>query len=105
MGTWAKLKSGGWGVRVEGAAKAGQQVSATTAAGKTTVVTISQVVWAGNGVSLCAIASASRQGSYRSIGDRTQERMSRTGWTGCSCGSIEGSPRASDCFSCRHDSE
>ncbi len=25
------------------------------------------------------------------------------GWTGCSCGSIEGRPRASDCRSCQHD--
>lgn len=26
-----------------------------------------------------------------------------SGWTGCSCGSIEGRPRASDCASCQHD--
>ena len=33
-------------------------------------------------------------GSYRTIGAR---------WTGCSCGSIEGRPRNSDCASCQHD--
>ena len=32
-------------------------------------------------------------------------QVSRTGWTGCSCGSIEGKPRRSDCWTCRHDSE
>lgn len=52
-----------------------------------------------------ADAGASRLGSYATIGQRTQARMDRTGWTGCSCGSIEGHPRPSDCFSCRHDSE
>lgn len=42
-------------------------------------------------------------GSYRTIGQRQNDRMRRTGWTGCSCGSIEGRPRASDCWSCQHD--
>jgi hypothetical protein len=42
-------------------------------------------------------------GSYRTIGARQESRMSRTGWTGCSCGSIEGRPRDSDCRSCQHD--
>lgn len=38
------------------------------------------------------------QGSYRTIGGRMNSRR-----TGCSCGSIEGRPRASDCASCQHD--
>lgn len=42
-------------------------------------------------------------GSYRTIGKRMQQRQHSTGWTGCSCGSIEGRPRASDCASCQHD--
>lgn len=46
---------------------------------------------------------SSSYGSYRTIGERQQSRMSRTGWTGCSCGSIEGRPRDSDCASCQHD--
>jgi hypothetical protein len=49
--------------------------------------------------------SAARYGSYRTIGARMAERQRRTGWTGCSCGSIEGQPRDSDCWECRHDSE
>ena len=50
-----------------------------------------------------AYAGASRYGSYATIGQRQQSRMRSTGWTGCSCGSIEGNPRSSDCSSCRQD--
>lgn len=110
MATWIKLKSGEWGVRVVGSAAVGQSVTATNKAGKSSVVVVAKVVWAGNGVSLCAIesrepAGASRHGSYATIGARTQARMDHTGWTGCSCGSIEGNPRPSDCWSCKHDSD
>lgn len=51
-------------------------------------------------------SGASRYGSYGSyatIEQRKNERMARTGWTGCSCGSIEGRHRASDCSQCQHD--
>ncbi len=48
-------------------------------------------------------ANASRYGSYATIGQRQNARMARTGWTGCSCGSIEGHPRSSDCAQCQHD--
>jgi len=46
---------------------------------------------------------ASRFGSYATIGQRQSARMRSTGWTGCSCGSIEGNPRPSDCSQCQHD--
>lgn len=49
------------------------------------------------------VAGAGRYGSYSTIGQRQASRMSRTGWTGCSCGSIEGNPRSSDCSQCQHD--
>lgn len=52
------------------------------------------------------VASAPRQssyGSYSTIGQRQQYRMSRAGWTGCPCGSIEDRPRDSDCERCQHD--
>lgn len=48
-------------------------------------------------------SNGSRYGSYATVGARQESRMSRTGWTGCSCGSIEGRPRRSDCASCQHD--
>lgn len=41
-------------------------------------------------------------GSYRTIGQRMESRRA-SGWTGCSCGSIEGRPRNSDCAQCQHD--
>lgn len=50
-----------------------------------------------------AYAGASRYGSYATIGQRQNARMRGTGWTGCSCGSIEGHPRPSDCAQCQHD--
>lgn len=46
-----------------------------------------------------APASAPRSGGY---GGRGYAR--RTG-TGCSCGSVDGQSRASDCWTCRHDAE
>lgn len=50
-----------------------------------------------------SFAGASRFGSYATIGQRQNARMRSTGWTGCSCGSIEGRPRPSDCARCQHD--
>ena len=58
---------------------------------------------AGAGPKKAYSGGASRYGSYATIGQRTNERMRRTGWTGCSCGSIEGHPRSSDCAQCQHD--
>jgi hypothetical protein len=46
--------------------------------------------------------STGAYGSYRTIGARMESRRA-SGWTGCSCGSIEGQPRRSDCASCQHD--
>jgi len=48
------------------------------------------------------VGRANRYGSYRTIGQRQNARM-RSGWSGCPCGSIEGSPRSSDCRQCQHD--
>jgi len=47
--------------------------------------------------------SSAAYGSYRTIGARMNARMQSTGWTGCSCGSIEDQPRASDCATCQFD--
>lgn len=101
--TYAKLKNGNWGVRVVGSACEGQSVTVAKKSGETKIETIGKIVWSGNGVSLCAISTGERTGSYSSIGARRNVRMARTNWTGCSCGSIEGLPRPSDCASCQHD--
>lgn len=43
------------------------------------------------------LGAAKTNGSYKTY--------SRAGWSGCSCGSIEGQPRRSDCWTCKHDAE
>lgn len=59
MATFTKLRSGEWGVKVQGTAKAGQQVTVTKKGGDTKQVTIAKVVWSGKGVAICAIESSS----------------------------------------------
>lgn len=86
--TYSKLKSGEWGIRVPGATREGQTVTVTTKAGAAKTETVARVLWTGNGVSICAIA-----------------QRSRGRWSGCSCGSIEDQPRASDCRQCQYDNE
>jgi hypothetical protein len=108
-----KLRNGTWGARVQGSPAKGDVVTIRTATGKEWTAVIETVLWTDGTVSICATRStdrqpavspgASRVGSYRSIGARTQARQRATGWTGCSCGSNEDHPRASDCASCRHD--
>ena len=100
--SYAKLKSGDWGIRVQGNVKAGQTITVRKKDGTTKQETVVKVVWSGNGISLCAIeqrqtakASSSRGGSYRSSHPRT----------GCSCGSREGLSQDNDCWTCRHDAE
>jgi hypothetical protein len=67
--TYAKLRSGEWGVRVQGSAPAkGAKVTVSKKDGTSKVETIVQVVWSGNGVALCAIAGASAPASPRASG-------------------------------------
>lgn len=108
--TYTKLRTGNWGIRVEGTAvTVGTSVTVRKASGETKVERVVAIVWQGNGITLCAIGAserhAARIGTYSTIGARNAERQRRTGWTGCQCGSIEGQPRKSDCFSCRHDAD
>ena len=54
--TYTKLKSGEWGVKVEGAAPAkGASVTVVTKSGKVKTEIVRNVVWSGNGIALCAI--------------------------------------------------
>jgi hypothetical protein len=64
--SYAKLRDGTWGIRVDGTAAAGQSVTVSKRDGTTHTEVITRVVWAGNGVSLCAIAQREREGSTRS---------------------------------------
>jgi len=58
--TPAKLKSGAWGARVEGAVNRGDTVTITTRAGKSWDARVTQVVWTGNGVSIVATEGIDR---------------------------------------------
>lgn len=50
-----KLKSGAWGARASSeAVRAGDVLCITTKAGKSWDAMISRVIWAGNGVAICA---------------------------------------------------
>jgi hypothetical protein len=97
--TYTKLRSGEWGIRVEGNPKIGQTLTVIKKSGESRNETIAKIVWSGGGVSLCAITRADAGTAMR------PNRPSKGRWTGCACGSIEDQPRASDCWSCRHDSE
>jgi hypothetical protein len=57
--TFAKLRSGDWGVRVRSdhAPQPGEVVTVTKADRSTKQVTIEQVVWSGEGAHLCAIVA------------------------------------------------
>lgn len=98
--SFAKLKTGAWGVRIVGSAAvmAGSPVTVTTRAGERKTITLGQRVWEGDGVTLWACAAEARRASsgYGGSGYRR---------TGCSCGSVEGMVKSSDCWTCRHDAE
>lgn len=98
--SYAKLKSGDWGIRVTGGnVSTGSTVTVTKKDGTTKTETVTQVVWSGNGVTLCAVAPSrqpARSGGYRPQAGRR---------TGCACGSYENEVNEGDCFSCRHDQE
>jgi hypothetical protein len=68
--TYTKLKSGDWGVRIEGAVKPGAIVTVTKKSGETKSETISKVLWMGNGISLCAIGASGNGSSHGNGGAR-----------------------------------
>lgn len=56
--SYTKLKSGDWGVRVEGqTVTVNQVVTIRKKDGTTKQETVQRVIWTGNGVQLCAIAA------------------------------------------------
>lgn len=97
--TFAKLKDGTWGLRVNGPKPTpGTVVQVMTKAGRCEIKTVGTVLWHGAArdgklASLCSI----EQSAVRSM------RALRGRRTGCSCGSIEDSPRESDCASCQFE--
>lgn len=53
--SYSKLKSGEWGVRVQGTAKPGANCLVTLKNGKTKTETLDRLIWEGDGVQLYAI--------------------------------------------------
>lgn len=59
--SYSKLKSGEWGVRLEGSAQPGQIVNVMTKAGKVKPEKLGRLVWSGTGVQLYAIDKGDAQ--------------------------------------------
>lgn len=68
--TYSKLKSGDWGVRIEGAVKPGATVEVTKKDGSRKSEIITKVIWTGGGISLCAIERTGNGNSADSTGAR-----------------------------------
>lgn len=101
--TYTKLRSGEWGIRVQGGTvREGQTVTVRKQSGETKTETVKKVVFAGNGIQLCAIGSGAPAPS-RSRSSYTPRSGRRR--TGCACGSYEDEVNPGDCFTCRHDQE
>lgn len=83
MATFTKLKNGDWGVKVNGSASPGQQVTVDKKSGGTKTVKIAKVLWSGNGVSICAIEQRQTAGS-RTYDNKT-ERDSGGVYCGYNC--------------------
>lgn len=96
--TYTKLRNGDWGIRIQGAARVGDEVTVTKKSGETRIETVRSVVWSGEGVTLATIAQreSSRRSGY-------SNRYSNHPRTGCACGSREDMIQATDCWSCKHD--
>jgi len=84
--TYTKLKNGEWGIRCEGAARKGDLITVTKKSGETKNETVTQVLWSGNGITLCAISqrSAREPSSDRGSSRQAVERLYRRkyGWDG-----------------------
>lgn len=93
MTTYIKLKSGDWGLRVDGRTTSGARVTVTKASGETKSETIGQVLWTGadkstgQTISLCTIR---RQANGPRAGGET-----KTCWE-CGCTFSYADCRAND---------
>lgn len=85
--TYAKLRSGEWGVRVTGPRPSrGDRVTVTTRAGAVREAYVDSIVWEGGGVTLCTVVGdGQRGGSGRSS---RAYRSSRSCPTGGNCSSV-----------------
>lgn len=82
MNSFAKLNDGSWGIRVYGSVAIGDRVQVTKKDNTTSLQTVVRVVWTGNGVSLCEIASAAKpprdySADYEDMSDLNDDRYDR----------------------------
>jgi hypothetical protein len=68
--TPAKLRDGSWGARCTATVAVGDLIQITTRAGKSWTAQVTRVLWAGEGVTLCATASADRPARAARTWDR-----------------------------------
>lgn len=58
--TYKKLKNGGWGIIVEGSPKEGDKLTVTKKDGSTKAEIVKDILWAGDGKSICSIVPTER---------------------------------------------
>ncbi|MGH8519867.1 MAG: hypothetical protein ACREU9_00175 [Gammaproteobacteria bacterium] len=63
--TYTKLRTGAWGVRVNGNPKKGDRIAVTKKSGETKTETIGNIIWSGDGITLCAIEPSTSESSSR----------------------------------------
>ena len=95
-----KLKSGQWGARVVGTAPMrADKLQITAANGKTWVAAVESIVWAGNGVALCALFPQAPTCQPIKSSDSTSRRITVGHWECQAC--EEENPASSNrCWEC-----
>lgn len=90
--TYTKLRSGEWGIRVEGDIRSGNSILVRKKNGEAKPETVDRVIWCGDGITLCSVLRG-RSGSGG--GTRTSGKVC---WeTGARCYSTDGSPYCDEC--------
>lgn len=95
--SYTKLRSGDWGIRVEGNIQNGNSILVTKKSGETKPETVDKVIWRGDGITLCTISRGhTGTGGSRNGGKvRTSKKVC---WeTGANCYSHDGSPYCEEC--------
>lgn len=83
--TYTKLKSGDWGIRIEGDAVPGQGITVSKKDGTTKREIVQSVIWRGNGIALATIAKSGGSGTGRRVYDNRTERESGGMYCGYPC--------------------
>jgi hypothetical protein len=99
-----KLRSGGWGARVDGSCGEGDRIQVTTKGGKSWDASVRRVVWSGNGVSIVETQTL-RSGCTPAIRDKAGyvvERGRHEGYCGhpCPVSGLKCCPKNGPCHDC-----